>query len=130
MEAQLRHTFHQRMSCHLARATDDLLGRRVEMFDHVAERLLTYLDDDVLVLRHARSCIDPQGQLDAPADFLGADRLPLAVDMTPPRPAEFDSTVVRAVVDHYRTAEQLGYRPAKWVGHSSAAVGCNGEATT
>lgn len=108
--------FNRQMNEHLRSATKDPLVRRVEMFDYVAERMIPYLDEEnVHVVRYERWFTDPQGQLDALADFLGVDRWPLAVEITPPRSVNVDQSIIRTVAQHSRTATRLGYDAGRWL---------------
>jgi hypothetical protein len=107
--------FNREMNRRLRLATDDLLLRRVLLFDYVAERLLPHLGRVLVhVVRYERWRSDPAGQMAGIGAFLGRALAPPPVDIvhpTGPRPAP---EVIAAVARHCATAERLGYDLARW----------------
>jgi len=105
--------FDRSLNRTLRASTPDPRRRRVELFDHVHEQLLPYLErENVLAVRYERWFDDRDALLDDLGQFLAADVREPLVRVDVPTRSDVRQADARALVSMYcRTAGALGYDP-------------------
>lgn len=107
--------FNRAMNSGLLRATDDVVLRRVLLYDYVYERMIPHLDrPEVFAVRYERWFTEPQELLSELGTFLETDLSRPLARIRPPRsrvaePTDEHERDVKVIRAHCRTAEALGY---------------------